>query len=192
MLDQDQRIISASLGDPARFGDLVPRHGPALHAYLARRVQRDVADDLLADTWFAALKSRRQYDSRRGGVRGWLFGIARHVLFAQLRQDSRTAGSVSLLLEQAGARHTEDGWSDIDSRLDAQSARVHLLAGLAALSPDDREILLLVSWEQMSPTEAAEVQGVPAGTARSRLHRARRTMRTHLSGTQVTSFLPNP
>jgi RNA polymerase sigma factor (sigma-70 family) len=176
--DSDERVLAASVSDSARFGALVDRHGPALHAYLARRVRVDVADDLLAETWLAAFTSRTRYDRRRGPVRGWLFGVARYTLMAHLRQQ-RCASA-----ETAAARSgpvLDEEWAAVDARLDAAAASSDLRAGLAALSPADRELLLLVSWEQLSPIEAAAVQGIPAGTARSRLHRARRVMRDHLA-----------
>jgi RNA polymerase sigma factor (sigma-70 family) len=175
--DSDERVLAASVADPACFGARVDRHGPALHAYLARRVRVDVADDLLAETWLAAFTGRAGYDPHRGRVRGWLFGVARYTLLAHLRKQRRAGATTA-----AGSDPVfDEEWAAVDARLDAAAASADLRAGLAALSPADRELLLLVSWEQLSPVEAAAVQGIPAGTARSRLHRARRVMRDHLA-----------
>jgi RNA polymerase sigma-70 factor (ECF subfamily) len=52
-----------------------------------------------------------------------------------------------------------------------------VMAAVRTLPPAEREMLLLVAWEQLTPAEAAKVLGVPQGTARSRLHRARATVR---------------
>lgn len=188
MRDSDERLLTASVQDPALFGALVTRHGPAVHAYFARRVRGDAADDLLAETWLAAFTSRVTYDQRRGRVRGWLFGVARHVLMAHYRQRRASAvhDGTPCSIPNGG-----DEWEAVDARLDAAAASSDLRAGLAALSPADRELLLLVSWEQLSPTEAAAVQGIPAGTARSRLHRARRVMRDHVDTSAAPGAAPS-
>jgi RNA polymerase sigma-70 factor (ECF subfamily) len=56
------------------------------------------------------------------------------------------------------------------------------MPALRALPAAEREVLLLVAWEQLTPAEAAAVLGVPQGTVRSRLHRARAALRPLLAG----------
>lgn len=78
-----------------------------------------------------------------------------------------------------------DPWDNIVDRLDS-AARTHLLAAAVGKLPAaEREVLLLVAWEQLTPAEAAAALGVPPGTARSRLHRARATLRLMLAGTDA-------
>jgi RNA polymerase sigma-70 factor (ECF subfamily) len=67
------------------------------------------------------------------------------------------------------------------NRLDSAPRARALLAAIRALPPDERDVLLLVAWEQLTPTQAAAALGVPPGTARSRLHRARAALRLVLS-----------
>lgn len=69
----------------------------------------------------------------------------------------------------------------MDQRLDAAALAPELRRALADLPAEERELLLLVSWEELTPTEAAAVVGIPAGTARSRLHRARGRLRARLA-----------
>ena len=66
-------------------------------------------------------------------------------------------------------------------RLDSGARARPLKAALSALRPYDREVLLLVAWEGLTPAEAAVALGIPHGTARSRLHRARVTLRLALA-----------
>jgi RNA polymerase sigma-70 factor (ECF subfamily) len=152
--------------DPRRFELLVDVHGRRVHAYLSRRAPAD-ADDLLAEVWLAAFEARHRFDPRRGDPGAWLFGIARNVLLAHFRGVRRRAG----LVERRAPEHDES--AAVDDRLDAAGAAAGLRSALAAMPVDEREVLLLVAWEDLSPSEAAEVLGIPAGTARSRLHRAR-------------------
>jgi DNA-directed RNA polymerase specialized sigma24 family protein len=70
-----------------------------------------------------------------------------------------------------------DPWPEVDTRLDAAARLPGLRRALAGLMSGDREVLLLVTWEGLTPAEAAVVLGIPQGTARSRLHRARAAMR---------------
>jgi RNA polymerase sigma-70 factor (ECF subfamily) len=158
----------------AAFTTLVERHSAALHAYFARRVPA-AADDLLGEAWLQAYAARRGYDARRGTARAWLFGVARNILAAHLRRTATTRHG-----GEAAAGAAVDPWQAVDRRLDAAALAPALRTALAALPAEEREVLLLVAWEELTPTEAAAVVGVPAGTARSRLHRARGRLRARL------------
>lgn len=163
----DDDPAPGSLDDPAVFERLVTTLGPRVHAYLARRVPQH-ADDLLAEVWLAAFRGRRSYDPARAEAAAWVFGIARHVLKAHFR--TRQRGEAR---NQAPQQRALDEWDAVDQRLDAIGMAPMLRAALASLPPEEREVLLLIAWEHLTPTEAAAVLDIPAGTARSRLHRAR-------------------
>lgn len=176
--DSDALLLrKAASGNPAAFPDLLRRHGQAIHAYLARRVGRDAADDLLSEVFVRAYAARRHYDERSHDARPWLYGIARNVL----REHWRRAGAMEASAELFGVADSEDPWPDVDSRLDAAARLSGLRSALAQLGSSERDVLLLVTWEGLTPTEAAVALGIPAGTARSRLHRARSVMRQLLA-----------
>lgn len=162
----DADLVARSLTDPHAFEGLVSSLGPRVHGYLARRAPQH-ADDLLSEVWLAAYRSRGQYDATRAEVAAWVFGIARNVLLAHVRSEQRRTGV------PAHDDRPVDEWDAIDRRLDAAGHAPALRRALAALPADERDVLLLVAWEQLTPTEAAAALGIPAGTARSRLHRAR-------------------
>lgn len=183
MPDSDASLMRlAALGSAGEFPDLLLRHGQAIHAYLARRGGRDVADDLLSEVFLRAYAGREHYDERWPDARPWLYGIARNVL----REQRRRAGQVRLGADQVSYLTTsEDPWPAVDARLDATARMSELRRALATLPAGDREVLLLVTWEGLSPAEVAAVLGIPAGTARSRLHRARAVMRQLLGDDQA-------
>ena len=162
----DADLFARSLTDPHAFEDLVTSLGPRVHGYLARRAPQH-ADDLLSEVWLAAFQGRHRYDAARAEVAAWVFGIARNVLLAHLRHRRRVGTGGTLAESQV------DDWEAVDRRLDAAGHAPALRRALAALPPEEREVLLLVAWEQLTPSEAAAALGIPAGTARSRLHRAR-------------------
>jgi RNA polymerase sigma-70 factor (ECF subfamily) len=69
----------------------------------------------------------------------------------------------------------------------AQSVRAPLAGALAGLARADRDVLLLIAWEQLSYDEVARALGIPLGTVRSRLHRARTKIRAALAGTPAAA-----
>jgi RNA polymerase sigma factor (sigma-70 family) len=78
-------------------------------------------------------------------------------------------------------RGAADPWDDVIARLDAAERAGMLARALSALPPDEREVLLLVAWEELTPAQAAAALGVPQGTAPSRLYRARTALRAALA-----------
>jgi RNA polymerase sigma-70 factor (ECF subfamily) len=181
-LDDGEAVARSLAGDPEAFAVLVRRHGPVVHGYLARRSDRQTADDLLGDVWLRAFRSRRSYDQQWPTARPWLYGIAANVLRAHWRR--RT-------VDDNRIEPGPDPWSDADTRLDAARRWPTLRAAVGALCPEDRQVLLLVAWEHLSPAEIAVSLGIPQGTARWRLHRARHLVQARLvPAPPVRSVLP--
>ncbi|MFI6093961.1 RNA polymerase sigma factor [Lentzea sp. NPDC051213] len=153
------------------FAELFDEHAGPLHRYLARRVGVDVADDLVSETFLAAMRGKQGYDPERGSVVGWLYGIATNLLRGHAKREVRllrTAERYGIDLAVAESlEHT------VVSRIDARS-HLRLIAGeLAKMSDGDRDLLLLVSLAGLTVQEAAQALDVNASTARSRLHRLR-------------------
>lgn len=170
--DDSETIAWSLAGDRAAFLELFTRHSTAVHAYLARRAGRAEADDLLAEVWLQAFRSRSNFEGSWTDARPWLFGIARNILRAHWRIRLR-----------ADPRYPDlefDPWAEVDARIAAGALGDALRDALGRLSDDEREVLLLVAWEHLSPTEAAVALNIPAGTARSRLHRARQVLQGEL------------
>jgi RNA polymerase sigma-70 factor (ECF subfamily) len=177
-VETDEDLLARSIGEPQAFELLVVRHSGALHSYLARRAP-SAADDLLGEVWLQAFTGRGTYDVDRGTSRTWFFGVARNVLAAHWRRHQHDGRALT------GDEASSDPWSEVDQRLDAAAVAPLIRHTLAGLPDVERELLLLVAWEQLTPTEAAAVVGIPAGTARSRLHRARTRLRAALDSPQL-------
>ncbi len=180
----DGMLIRRSLcGNPDAFVEVVQRHEIAIHGYLSRRAGHQAADDLLGEVWLRAFGARRGYDASYDDARPWLYGIARNVL----RAHWRTSQSIDLVPAEA----THDPWDEITDRLDSAVRARALVSAVRKLPPAERDVLLLVTWEQLTPAEAAAALGIPPGTARSRLHRARATLRHMLTGAEANEAEAN-
>jgi RNA polymerase sigma factor (sigma-70 family) len=153
------------------FAELFDEHAQPLHRYLARRVGVDVADDLVSETFLAAMRGQDAYDPERGSVVGWLYGIATNLLRGHAKRETRLLRTAERYGVDLGVAETLE--HTVVTRIDARS-HLRLIAGeLAKMQQTDRDLLLLVSLAGLSVQEAAEALGMNAGTARSRLHRLR-------------------
>lgn len=173
----DDVIIVASRDEPALFGLLFERHSQALHRYIARRVGASSAEDLTAETFVTAFRSRARYDTSYEDARPWLFGIAANLLRRHWRSERRQLRAYA----RTGVDPVSDEIGDADRRLDASAAGPQLARALASTAHKDREVLLLYAWAELSYEEIARALGIPIGTVRSRLSRARAQIRELIS-----------
>jgi RNA polymerase sigma-70 factor (ECF subfamily) len=180
----DAAAIEASRAEPDRFASLFDRHAPYIHRYLARRVGRQAADDLVAETFLVAFRKRAGYDARYHDARPWLYGIATNLIGQHRRQEARQFR----LRQAAGPDPAQPDYAErAVVNVTAQSIRSLLAGALAGLARSDRDVLLLVAWEQLSYDEVAQALNIPVGTVRSRLHRARTKIREALAGTPAAA-----
>ena len=140
------------------------------------------ADDLVQTTLERGLSHWHQFDQRRDML-VWLLSIAHNAFLDQRRRDARMS-----FVDPAQATAQQD-LQRADPGVDV-GLRIDLLAALGRLSLDHREPLLLVSVEQLSYAECAEVLGIPIGTVMSRVSRARAALREQLDGPQRADGTP--
>jgi RNA polymerase sigma-70 factor (ECF subfamily) len=174
----DAEVIEASRSDPPRFGVVFDRHFGALHRYLRRRVGKDLADELAAETFTQAFAARYRYDGAQSNARPWLFGIAANLLRRHARSERRRLLAYTRTGVDPVSASDEEAAAD---RLDAEAAGRTIALALAGLSSGQREVLLLLAWAELSYEEIGLALGLPVGTVRSRLSRARSRMRELLA-----------
>jgi RNA polymerase sigma factor (sigma-70 family) len=149
--------------DRARmFEGLFETHVWAVRAYALRRAPAGVAEDVVSETFLVAW---RRLESIDADPLPWLLGVARRLLANQLRSDRRRGA----LLSRLGGIGVPAPAFEAPEAMSPELAQA-----LAALSPREREALLLVAWEGLDVARAARAAGCAAGTFRVRLHRARR------------------
>jgi RNA polymerase sigma-70 factor (ECF subfamily) len=156
-------------------------HAGAVRAYARRRIGRDEADDVVADVFVVAWRRIADVPAE---PRTWLLGVARRVLANRHRSAKRQRALYERLAGEAETRPAVAG--------PAGSGREGaVLRALASLSPADREVLLLVTWDGLSHAQAAEVLSVRPATLTTRLYRARQRLKRSLEDPKPVST-PRP
>jgi RNA polymerase sigma-70 factor (ECF subfamily) len=187
--DSDASVIERSWDEPETFAVLFDRHAGSVHRYAARRLGTEAADDLMADTFAIAFQQRHRYNTERDDARPWLFGIATNLVGRHRRAEARRFRALAQLPAADDAAGQDEALAErVSARVSAQGVRRELAGALAGLPARNRDVLLLVAWADLSYEEAAQALGVPVGTVRSRLSRARSTVREALGGSDPTAF----
>ncbi len=175
--DADADLIEQAKRAPERFTAVFDRHYRQIYAYAARRLGPDLAEDVASETFLIAFDRRHSYDRARADVRPWLYGIASNLIARHARAEARR---YKALARTAGTQDAGDHADAVAGRIDATAVRGRLAGALRRLPDPVRAVLLLVAWAGLNQQEAAAALDIPAGTARSRLHRARQEMRQAL------------
>jgi RNA polymerase sigma-70 factor (ECF subfamily) len=132
----DAELLAMAKKNPAAFGPFYERHAKALLTYLARRTgDAEVALDLTAEVFAAALASSHRYRAEEAPPRAWLFGIANKKLLVS-RRKSMIDRDARRRLGMRRIEFTEEGIERVEEMLDA--SRSGYLSGLEKLSPAER------------------------------------------------------
>jgi RNA polymerase sigma-70 factor (ECF subfamily) len=178
--EREMGLSDASLWERSRAGDadafalLFKRHAKAIYNYCFRRLgDWSAAEDMLTVVFMEAWR-RRDKELPGDKVLPWLYGIATNVVRNRRRSERRFAAALRRMPEpQPEANFAEHA----DERLDDEALMRRALDLLAALPRHEQEVFALCAWMELSYADAAVALGVPVGTVRSRLSRARQRLR---------------
>jgi RNA polymerase sigma factor (sigma-70 family) len=167
----DELWRRAAAGEPQAFGLLYERHARVIYNYLFRRCgDWSVAEDLTSVVFLEAYRRRREARIAEGKVLPWLYGVATNVV----RNQRRSRRRYSEALRRLPPPDPELGAAGLAAdRIDAEREMRRVLAALEELPESDRDVLTLCLWSELSYEDAAAALGIPVGTVRSRLSRAR-------------------
>jgi RNA polymerase sigma-70 factor (ECF subfamily) len=151
---------------------------------VARRLcgRDDEAEDLVQETYLKAYKSYARFELREYGIRPWLLRILNNTYLNRRTREARapSATDQQVLEEQQPGRLLAAA-DDFLPQLDYEQLDGEVKAAIDGLASDFRTVLLLWATQELSYQEIAETLEIPIGTVMSRLHRARRQLRTQLS-----------
>ncbi|MEZ0493537.1 RNA polymerase sigma factor [Kineococcus sp. TBRC 1896] len=165
--------------DAQRFTTLWEAYAGRVLAYALRHTDRDLAQEVVSETFLIAW---RRLAHVPGEPLPWLLVVARNTLHNQRRSSYRQA----LLRDEV--THLHQALATAPGAEDVITDRAEVLAALAALTATEREALLLIAWDGLSPVEAAKVAGCSVPTFHVPLFRARRRLQSH----DQASELPQP
>jgi RNA polymerase sigma-70 factor (ECF subfamily) len=177
----DVLLRRAAKGDEEAFALLYRRHQAAMYRFALRMTGNTwAAEEIVQDVFMTLMRVPKKYDSTRGTLGGFLYGIARNRVMKHLERLPR---EVSL------EEKNEDGSGPGIVLQDAFTPAIHaekreradhVRAAVLDLPPDFREAVVLCELEELSYEEAAQTVGCPIGTIRSRLHRGRALLMARL------------
>lgn len=193
-IDERNLIQSAQYGDARAFDLLIDRYQDLLYRIALRMLgDADEADDALQTAWISVFQKIKGF--RGGHLRIWLARIVVNTCYDEIRRRHRRR-QVPLLPGNGEGDEVEtpywleDRGPGIEEAVEARGFEAQLSYCLQSLAPVYRTMLVLVDIEGMTYEEAAVAAGVPLGTVRSRLARARMALRERVHDT--TDLLPDP
>lgn len=175
------RMTNPAEGTPdAEFATYFREHHGHLSAYVRRRCDEALVADVVSEAFLIAW--RRRAESSSGG-RAWLFKTARLVMNNSMRAERRQQrlGHRLASLQGSSVRASEDSTTEAEV----------VLRTLRRMSEPDREVLMLVHWEDLGGAELGEALGCSAATAAVRLHRARKRFRRALTVSSASTDVPH-
>lgn len=170
-VDDGELWRRAGQGDASAFTALFHRHAGAVRAYCARRTgSLEAAEDLVSIVFLEAWRRREQVELVGDSALAWLYGVASNTIAHRVRSTVRHRRALTRL---PAAMLTPDHAEDVAARVDDQRRLAAVRRALGGLSRADQDVLVLCVWQQLDYAGAAIALGVPVGTVRSRLSRAR-------------------
>jgi RNA polymerase sigma-70 factor (ECF subfamily) len=170
----DVLLRRAAKGDEDAFTLLYRRHQAAMYRFALRMTGNGwAAEEIVQDVFMTLMRAPKKYDSSRGTLGGYLYGIARNRVMkhlerlpreVSLEQKNEDGSGAGIVLQDPATPAT---WAETRERMK------HVRAAVLDLPAEFREAVVLCELEELSYEEAAQAAGCPIGTIRSRLHRGR-------------------
>jgi RNA polymerase sigma factor (sigma-70 family) len=188
--DQDLWSHAANEGAGEAFGELFERHADRVYAHcFSRTGSWSTAEDLTSVVFLEAWRRRNEVRFSGDSALPWLLGVANNAT----RNAQRSLRRHNLLLAKLPPPGEEaDIAADAATRVDQERLAQHLLCAMGRLRQAEQEVLALCDWAGLSYAEAAVAMGVPEGTVRSRLFRARQHLRDLADDSQARCAEANP
>ena len=177
---------SAATGDAKAFETFYDLTIGYATGVVRRIVGDNHCDDVLSDAYFQAWREARRFDPQRGSALTWLLTLARSRALDRLRAESLRHGGLSGAPEADEEALGADDVPGPEALLASTQASHRLHAALAGLSPNERWVLGLAYFRDMSQSEIAAVTALPLGTVKSLVHRAQQKLRAVLQPTAAS------
>jgi RNA polymerase sigma-70 factor (ECF subfamily) len=176
----DAEVIAASLAAPDEFAVVFERHFAPIWRYLIRRLSPSDADEIAGEVFRIGFEQRDRFDPGHVSALPWLYGIAANLVLKHCRSAAR--GLRAMARHQAAELvEPGDDYANADTRLDAARLRAALVSALHSLPRQNRELVLLAAFGELSYAELAQATGLAEGTVKSRLSRSKAKLRERVT-----------
>ena len=172
----DEALLRLMLaGDADALAELYDRRQPSVYRFALRMSgSHAVAEDVTQDVFMALIRDADGYDSSRGSVAAYLYGMARNRVLKRLARDRSFVSLNDEAADEAAGGDARFITGDDPLAELARSETIEAVRqAILALPPHYREVVVLCNMQEMNYEQAAAIVGCPVGTVRSRLHRAR-------------------
>ena len=186
-----QTLKSIQQGDKTAFAALVGRFQKPLFSYLGKMaLPQAIAEEIAQETFIRAWQAKETFDSEKASISTWLFIIARRLALNELDRASRRfeiSGQSSIASDNypTAYEHVDDQQLNPQESLQKSELKQALWRALKTLEPHNRSLLALAYLKDLEFAAIAEIEGIPVGTVKSRLHRIRQQLKSTLSGEPI-------
>jgi RNA polymerase sigma-70 factor (ECF subfamily) len=175
-LDERRLLPRHCQGEPQAFAELVKSFRGPVFSYLVRcGLNRAACDDVFQDIFIKVHNAAKSYEPEKP-LKPWLFTIVVNTVRSHYRKERVRQLVVAVETPEAASREPRP-----DERVEASQTAAVLEREIAKLSFAEREVVLLCATEQLEQKDVAEMLGLPLGTVKTHLHRARATLARALS-----------
>jgi RNA polymerase sigma-70 factor (ECF subfamily) len=184
-IDEQERddvlLRRAAKGDEEAFALLYRRHQAAMYRFALRMTGNAwAAEEIVQDVFMTLMRVPKKYDSTRGTLGGFLYGIARNRVMKHLERRPREVSLEEKNEDGSGPGIVLQDFTTPATQAEKRERADHVRAAVLDLPPEFREAVVLCELEELSYEEAAQMAGCPIGTIRSRLHRGRALLMARL------------
>jgi RNA polymerase sigma-70 factor (ECF subfamily) len=177
----DVLLQRAARGDEEAFALLYQRHQAAMFRFALRMTGNSwAAEEIVQDVFMTLMRVPKKYDSTRGTLGGFLYGIARNRVMKHLERLPREVSLEEKNEDGSGSGIVLQDTFTPAIHAEKRERADHVRAAVLDLPPEFREAVVLCELEELSYEEAAQMAGCPIGTIRSRLHRGRALLMARL------------
>jgi RNA polymerase sigma-70 factor, ECF subfamily len=172
---EDRLLARVAHRDHQALADLYARFERPLFSYLFHLLgQKEAAEDVLQEVMVIVWQQAHTFRGASPATQ-WIFGIAHHQAYKLFRRETRAT-----LVDLEAALECIDDAPDPETMLVRRAAHDEVIAALANLTPEHREVLELAFFQDFTSKQIAAIVGIPEGTVKSRLSYARRALRAAL------------
>jgi RNA polymerase sigma-70 factor, ECF subfamily len=180
-------LQAAATGDARAFEQFYSQTSRLVNALIRRIAGPDHVEDVLADSYFQAWQQAARFDAARGSALSWLLTIARSRALDRLRMERLRHGGQVGATEFDAQTQVDDVQNGPDMLLQSLQQSSELNTAVAQLSPNERWMIGLAYFRDLSQSEIARLTGLPLGTVKSLLTRSQQKLRLAMTCSGVSA-----